>query len=177
MLKVLEKIDAVIGKFTLAVSAMSIIGILGVMLIIVCDILKRLITNEALIGTYEIVERLLMCAVFASFAYTQYKKGHVRVTMLVTHFPQKLQFLLYALTCLASVILSGLLCYAVVGQVQYSYTAGTSTGVLFIPLYPFFIIECIAMAIYAITVLWDAVKGFLALGSKSAADFLTAGWG
>ena len=45
----IEKIDAVVGKFTKIVSVISAAGFLGVMLVIVCDVVKRYIANEVLL--------------------------------------------------------------------------------------------------------------------------------
>ena len=85
----IEKIDRICAVFAKAVCVITFGAFLAVMFLIMADVAKRTATGSAIIGTYEIVERLLMIGVFASFAYTQTRHGHVHVTMLISHLPQK----------------------------------------------------------------------------------------
>ena len=172
----LRKIDKIVGKVTGVICAVSVVACIGIMLLITVDVIRRAIINEAILGGYEIVERLLAVMVFTSFAYTQYKKGHVRMIMLVMHLPKKVEYVIYFVMQLFSAVLVACLCLALTNQIRYSITAKTATAVLFIPMYPFYIIECVAMGIYALTVLWDAFKGISAVFSKDAEKFLLETW-
>lgn len=172
----IEKIDRICAAFAKAVCVITFGAFLAVMFLIMADVAKRTATGNAIIGTYEIVERLLMIGVFASFAYTQTRHGHVHVTMLISHLPQKAALVINGLMTAFSAAAIFMVAYASVLQTQYAMAAGTCTGVLFIPLYPFYIAEALGMAIFAVTVLWDCVKSFLALGNPALAERIAETW-
>lgn len=171
-----KKIDAVLSRITGVVSLVSYLGFLAIMLLIVVDVVLRKLSGSGITGAYEMVERILMCGVFAGFAYTQSLQGHVHVTMLISHFPAKLRFIVFGLTGIISSFAAFALSYAAVYQASYSFSAATRTGVLGIPLYPFFWIEAVCMAAFGIALLWDAFKSFAAVGNKELAAQIQSNW-
>lgn len=172
----MKKIDSFFTRVTSIVSIVSYAGFFAVMLIIVFDVFLRRITGSGISGTYEIVERTLMCGVFASFAYTQSLHGHVRVTMFFSKFPKVLRFITNALAYLFGAVAAAALTYAAIIQTGVSSSTGTKTGVLGMPLAPFFLIEAICMAIFAIVLLWEVVKSFAAIGNDELAEDIMKDW-
>lgn len=172
----IKKMDSYLHKLTSGICLVSYAAFIAVMIIIVLDVALRKITQSGIMGTYEIVERALMCGVFASYAYTQSEHGHVRVTMFISKLPGRLRLVVNALTYIISSAGAFLLTYAAVLQGNYSQTASTMTGVLHIPLFPFFWIEAVCMAVFGIALLWEVIKSFAALGNKEIAQELTADW-
>lgn len=172
----MKKIDKGISLLTGIVSTVSYIGFLAVMAVIAIDVVMRKMFGNGITGAYEIVQYVLMCGVFASFAYCQSLRGHVHVTMFISKLPAKPRFLVYGLTGLLSTIAAIALTYAASVQANYSFTAGTKTGVLGIPLYPFFWVECFCMAIFAITLFWDVVKSIMAMWNQEAAEDIQSSW-
>lgn len=171
-----HKIDKTLLRVTTAVSIVSYIGFLFIMALTVADVALRKITGVGITGTMELVERTLMCSVFAGFAYTQSLGGHVHVTMLIMHFPAKLRFVCYGVMGMLSTLIAAALGYAGITQAQYSHMAATRTGVLGIPLYPFFIVEGICMICFAIALLWDVIKSFMAIGNAELAAEIQSEW-
>lgn len=172
----IKKIDKISLALTSVVSIVSYIGFLAVMLLIVVDVLLRKIMDSGVTGAYEMVERLLMVAVFASFAYTQSKQGHVHVTMFISKLPNAVRFVLVGLTGILSSGAAFLLAYAAVLQANSSLALGTKTGVLGIALYPFFWVEAVCMAVFGVALLWDVVKSFVAIKNKEVAQEIQSHW-
>lgn len=172
----IAKITKGINIFAKAVCGITFAAFMIMMILIVVDVCMRTITGSSLRGTYEIVERLLMTGVFASIAYTQTQHGHVHVTMLLSHLPEKVAFVINGIMSLLSTVVILLVLYASILQTQFSYSYHTVTGVLYIPLWPFYVVESIGMAIFAVTVLWDTVKNFIALKNKEVAEEIKATW-
>ena len=169
-------IDKVVSVLTSIVSTLSYVGFLAIMALIAVDVFLRKFFRGGVTGTYELVQYLLMCGVFASFAYTQSLRGHVHVTMFIAKFPKHLRFIVYGLTGVFSTVAAVVLTYAAAIQTNYSMTAGTKTGVLGVPLYPFFAVECFCMGVFAVTLAWDVVKSFIALGNQEVADDIQSSW-
>ena len=132
-----EKIERALTKVVGAVSIISYVGIVFVMLFIVLDVLLRFFAGKPILGSYEIVERVEMCLVFASFAYTSMEHSHVHVSMLIMYLPRKCRLVCYSLTELVCGVMAAVVAYAATIQAQTAAVSGYTTGVLFIPLAPF----------------------------------------
>ena len=146
------------------------------MALTVCDIAMRYITGVSILGVYEIVERVMICAVFASFAYTQTEHGHVQITMLISAFPQKLRFFIMVLNNLVSAAIALLVAYAAWRQGNVAFESQYTTGVLFIPLYPFYWVEIVTMVVFSLALLFEAVKSAVAIFNKEVADEIQSTW-
>lgn len=163
-------------RVTTAVSVVSYIGFFGIMALIVTDVIMRFAFNDPIVGAYEIVQYILMAAVFASFAYCQSERGHVHVTMFLMLMPQKLRFFLYTVTGLLSTAVGFFVGYASILQAQLATTSHYTTGVLKFATYPFFWVESITMFIFAIAMLYDVVRSTIAIFNKDFADEIQSTW-
>lgn len=172
----MKKAESIVKKITGAVSIISYVGFFGVMAVTIADIILRWITGIPILGVYEIVERIMICAVFASFAYTQTENGHVQITMVVSKFPQKLRFLVMTLNNILSAAVIVLTAYAAYRQCLVAMSSKYTTGVLLIPLWPFYWVEIISMAVLCLAFLFHAVKNAVAIFNKDIAAEIQAEW-
>ena len=53
------------------------------------DVLARYIFASSIPGVIEIEGYLLLIIVFLALAYTQYSEGHIRIDLLITKFPDR----------------------------------------------------------------------------------------
>lgn len=165
-----------IGKFTKAVGCISFVCVIAMMLINVVDVVMAKLIQQRVIGAYELTQRLLMCAVFTAFAYGQSKKAHINMTILIALFPRALRFTLFTLMSILSVIAAGAMTYAAFVQTGVSIDSGYMTEVLYIPLYPFYIVETLAMAIFTLALLYDTVLYAIAIFRDDYAEMIQADW-
>ena len=78
------------------------------MLLITADVLLRALLKWPILGTNELSEFMMIIVVYLAIAYTQHKKSHVSVDLLVIRFPKRARaivdsvtyFLGFALCCL-----------------------------------------------------------------------------
>lgn len=171
-----KKIDKVISGITGAICYVSIAAIVLTMLLTVIDVLTRKLMRTGIVGSYELTERLLLVMIFAAFAYTQTKKGHVHVTLFLSKFPKSLGVFIFGILGLLSTGAAVFCAYAITEQGKYSLTAGTLTAVLHIPLYPFYYIAAFCMYVFAITLLWDAIKCFIGLKNDEVCTEIRSSW-
>lgn len=156
----MKKIEAYLSKLTSIVSIISYVGIFMIMILTVIDVFVRFVIGTTVVGAYEIVERLLFCSVFASFAYAQTHKAHVHVTMLVSLFPVKIRMFFLGLTSVFSASICFVLAYAGSLQAMQAFTSNYTTGVLKIKLFPFYWVEFAAMVVLGLAILYDSLKCF-----------------
>ncbi|MCD7927524.1 MAG: TRAP transporter small permease [Oscillospiraceae bacterium] len=169
-------LEKIVKKLTGVVSIVSAVGFLFIMVITVCDIVIRYITSDSILGVYEIVERTMVCAVFAGFAYTQTEHAHVQITLLAAKYPAKLKFIMLALNNLLCAAASVFVAYAAAKQAGVALASNYTTGILLIPLYPFYWVEVVSMVVLCIAFLLDMVKSIGALGSQELAQEIQGEW-
>ena len=116
------------------------------------------------------MEFLMCCTVFSSFAYTQTKKGHLRVSMFVKKFPRTIGMILCSVNELLSVGIALAITYASYIQIGYSIKKNLVSANLFIPYYPFYTIELICMSLFTIVLLADAIMSIMGIFKKDYAD-------
>ena len=175
MLDRYKKFESVLSKWTKAICYISFAGLLAMMFLNVADVFMAKLFSP-IIGTYEITSRLLLCTVFASFAYAQTQKAHITMTLIISRFPRPLRFVFFSLMSYISVFISGLLTYAAYYQGEVARVGATTTDILFIPLFPFFYVQAIAMTALTITLLFDAILSSIAIARGDFAEHIMATW-
>ncbi|MDR2390362.1 MAG: TRAP transporter small permease [Planctomycetota bacterium] len=172
----MRKFENALNRVIGWVSIVSYAGFFFIMALTVIDVFMRFAFNNPILGSYEIIERTVFCGVFASFAYAQMHKSHIRITMLVRLFPRVLRYACVAFTGFLSAAIVLAMAYAAVIQARTAFTAHYVTGVLKIPLYPFYWIEGAMMFAFFVTLLFDAVKSMTAIFDEKAAREIQSTW-
>lgn len=168
--------SSIVEKFTKAVGMISFAAVFIMMMLNVVDVLLAKLFKTPIVGTYELTQRLLMCAVFTSFAYAQSKKAHINMTILIAVFPRAIRFILFTLMSIISVIAAGAMTYAAAIQMNVAITTGYMTEVLYIPLWPFYLVEVIAMGIFTLALIYDTILSAIAIFRDDYAEMIQADW-
>lgn len=170
------KLGKAINKITFVVSLISYGGVLAIMLLNVADVLMTKLFLKPVTGAYEITEVLLLCTVMAAFAYGQSQKSHINMTLIIRVFPRFLKLFIFGLMGLLSTGTAVAVGYAAILQAESALIKGAATSVLFIPLYPFYYIEALAMFIFAVALLYDTIFAFASIFNKKYEDMLISTW-
>lgn len=171
-----RKLSAVSLKITRAVGIISFVCVLAMMLLNVADVFLTKLFKAPIVGTYELTQRLLMCAVFTAFAYGQSKKAHINMTIVIALFPRAIRFILFTLMSILSVFAAGAMTYAAGTQMGVAMSTGYMTEVLYIPLWPFYLVETIAMGIFTLALIYDTVLYAIAIFRDDYAEMIQAEW-
>ena len=172
----IQKIDKVFYRVSAAVGSLSYVGIVAMTLLNLVDVILTKFFGLPIQGAYEITERLLMCTVFASLAYGQACKAHINTTLIITHFPRVLKFLVFGIVEACATAGAILWTYGAYIQIFESIRTNTVTAVLKIPLYPFYAFEFVTMIVFSLMLLWDTIIIFLAIKNDWCADHTTGSW-
>lgn len=156
----------VIHKVSAGLNKISMLMVFLMMLLMVIDISMRQITGAPILGSYELVEGLMVVLVFFSFAQTQVRKGHIAVDMITHAMPYKVGifFNIIALTCAAGMTI--IMTYASIGQAQNVLNTHLTSAVILFPLFPFYCVVVIGMAFFCMEFIIDL--------TKSVKDFVTS---
>lgn len=162
----MQPIINVIHKVSAGLNKISMLMVFLMMLLMVVDISLRQITGSPILGSYELVEGLMVVLVFFSFAQTQVKKGHIAVDMITHAMPQKVRmfFNIIVLTCAVGMTI--IMTYASVGQAENVLNTHLTSAVLLFPLFPFYCVVVIGLAFLGMEFIVDL--------AKSVKEFVTA---
>jgi len=158
----LKIIDAVCAKL----SWVSI----GVTFFLMCMtsihvLLRKFTQHWSVPGSIELTELSLVVIVFCAVGYLQSQDGHVRVNMFVGMLPKRAQhFISFVILLLSAATLVGMF-YAALLQITAQFNSGLATSVLRIPIWPFVIVSCIGILLYAVSLFGHAL-GELVLGVR-----------
>ena len=163
-------------KITKAVAWISFVCVVVMMLMNVVDVIIGYLFSKHILGAYELTQRLLMCAVFTSFAYGQSKKTHINMTIVIAKFPRALRFTIFTIMSILSVLAAGAMTYAAGVQTGVAISTGYMTEVLYIPLWPFYLVETVAMAIFTLALIYDTVLYVISIFRDDFAEMVQADW-
>ena len=171
-----QRFNAGVHRFTQAIALISFVCVLLMMLMNVADVIIAFLFQTHILGAYELTQRLLMCAVFTAFAYGQSKKSHINMTIIIVHFPRPLRFIIFTLMGILSVLAAGAMTYAAAVQTGVAVSTGYMTEVLYIPLWPFYVIETAAMGIFTLALIYDTILSVIAIFREDYAQMIQADW-
>lgn len=170
------KIGKVIEKITIVVAYISFAAVAGMVLLNVADVLLLKIFNFSIMGAYEISQVLLQCAVFAAFAYGQSRKVHIHLTLLINTFPGRSKYIPYAVCALISAAMAAMLTYASIYQANRELTTGTISDILKFPMFPYYYVQAFGMAVFTVSLLYEAILDFMAIFSDKYAKIVSESW-
>lgn len=104
---------------------------------VMVDVLSRLLINNPLSASYELVEYTMAMVIVFALGYTQVKKGHINVMTVLELLPKRWQRLFDRIVNFTALIMFALIAWQTYIKGGMDKLAGTTSPVLFIPKYPF----------------------------------------
>jgi TRAP-type mannitol/chloroaromatic compound transport system permease small subunit len=112
-------------------------------------------------GTLEITESTMVLIVFGALAYTQEKRGHIRVEILHGFMGPRLRSLMDLITHFLALLFFVLLCWHSIGELTYSWEMKEATmGTIRFPLYPARTLLTIGVALLILQLTLDVIEDF-----------------
>ena len=111
--------------------------LLGMMLLVTSDVTCRYVFNSPIQGTMEVTEFMMVGLFYLSVAHTQALKAHVRIDILITHFPPKVRLVLEVLVYLLGLVLFALIVWQSSLSAVHDLRVGEVTmGLIPFPIFP-----------------------------------------
>ena len=175
-MNIVKKVGDIINRIGKYMSVISFTGFLLIVAVTVVDIILRYVFNSPILGSYEVVQYILLISAFLSFGYCQTLKAHISVTSLVRVFPSMGKALVYALTCTIGFAMSVFFTYAIARQAVYLRELGYISEVLRFSTWPIMWVVFLGMLFLAITLFWEMIRSFVAIANKEFAAELQKDW-
>jgi TRAP-type C4-dicarboxylate transport system permease small subunit len=142
-------------------------GLLGAMILLTCaNIFLRLIWVP-ISGTYELMGYFGAVVMAFALGYTQIRRGHIAVDVLVLGFPKKAQNLLNSINCLICMIFFGLATWQICRYAGVLWKTGEVSETLRIIYYPFAYGVALGCAALSLVFLMDFLRSLVQKGDEN----------
>lgn len=161
-MSVLEKISAILNRIMIVFAAIF----LAAMILMTCmNIFSRLFWSP-IKGTYELMGYFGALVTAFALSYTQLKKAHIAVDVLVSQLSQKTQLFLQGFNCIVCTIFFSIAGWQISKLARTLWQTGEVTETLRIIYYPFAYGVAFGCILLALVLLVEFLK--LALTSRGA---------
>lgn len=173
MQEIFETIYRLYTKLLMAIAVIAAFGFFGIMWLIDANSLSRKFFSAPITGTLEITEALMVVAILMPMAYTQMRRGHIRVTLITKHFPPVAQRVFYTSALLIGLVFSAWATYASYDFFLRSYSVNEHAwGSVSFPIYPSKGAVALGMLLLTIQFLLDAIRvGVFGIEDDAFTDF------
>src|SRR3546814_5887830 len=147
------------GRLLAAMAVVAGLAMFVMMWLVCLNSLTRKLFNAPVVGTVEITEALMSVAIMLPMAYTQLKRSHSRVTLLVSRLPPAVAHILYAVALLIGCLLFAWATWAAFGYALRSYQIDEQAwGTIRFPLWPAKGAVALGAALLSIQLLLDFLR-------------------
>lgn len=122
-------------SFTLNGIAIAVLFLM--VLLTSADVFLRYLFNKPIKGAFELTELMMVVTIFFALAYTESRKGHIGVELLVDRLRPRTQAVLNAFTSLLSFGIVGLIVWQGALSAREAMLSGEHSALLGIPLFYF----------------------------------------
>lgn len=167
MAETFERLYQAYGRFVLLMGMIAGFLVFGIMWLIDANALMRKLFNEPVTGSLEITESALVLIIFLGLAYTQRRRGHIRVTLLTRHFSQSVRHLLYILVLLIGAALTAWYAWAAYTYAIRSYNINEMEwGVIIFAVWPIKSVIALGWGLFSLQFLLDAIRAMFVAAGK-----------
>jgi TRAP-type C4-dicarboxylate transport system permease small subunit len=154
----LDRYTAVGTKFLFYIAG---IGLVGMLVLIVADVIGIKIFSKPVPGGIEYVSFLSVVAIAFAVPFTQVMRGHVAVDFIIEHFPPRSKTIIDVLTTFLSVCVFALLAYYSFKYAGQLRASGEVSMTQKIPFYPFVYGMAVSVLALLLVLILDLVKAII----------------
>ena len=155
-----KSVSDTLGRISTVLAYVGACSLFGIMCLTTADVGGRYLFNAPILGVFELTEFMILIVIFSFLAYTQAKKTHVSVDLLVSVFPEKLQKGIALFNHFLCLILMGLITYMGFARALELVEFGEASPNLGVPHYPFVFFLVLGCAVMCIEYIRDLLRLF-----------------
>jgi tripartite ATP-independent transporter DctM subunit len=138
---------------TRGTNSVGVVLLMGMMLIVVADVFLRIFFNSPIIGSYELVQFLLVAMIFLGLPNTTYDEAHISVSLATSKLPRRLRLLTECVMLIYSLFLFVLMTMMNIVRTGEVWELQETSYMLSIPLFPFYAAVALGCAIVSVVLL------------------------
>lgn len=150
--------SSIVTPVSRVVNSVGMAMLVAMMLLTVADVCLRYLLRQPILGSLELTQFMLVSLVFLAMAYTQVKKGHVRLDTFFERLPPTVQAVINSAAYLLSIGLISLATWQSIVYAQYLWQQGIISETLRIPVYPFLLVVAFGSALLCLALIADLIN-------------------
>jgi TRAP-type C4-dicarboxylate transport system permease small subunit len=155
---VLNTLDRLVDRVAKALLYVGIVGLMGMCVLIVADVIGIKILSRPIPGGIEYVSFVSVIMIAFCVPYAQVKHAHIAVDFIIDSFPRRIRLVVNILTVLLSVVLFALLALYAVKFGNKLRIAGEVSMTREIAFYPFVYAMAFCFVVMVVVLLRDLFK-------------------
>lgn len=133
----MQRFSRMLPRLALGMLLLGAVGMIVSMFLGVADVVGTKFLGLPVPGTLEVTESTMVLIVFGALAYTQERRGHIRVELLYNHAGPRGKSFMEAITHFLALVYFTLLTWQGISELGYSWEIREATmGTVRFPLYP-----------------------------------------
>ena len=160
-MKVLKNLAELLHEVSNVCVWISGIALFGIAAFIFIDVFARYLFNAPITGSQEMVELTIVIVLYLGLPYSTYRRSHVRVDALTSLFPPRGKLICLGVMTLLCMLVSGPIAVQLFRQTFHIMARGTSSAILKIPHWPFYVVAVIGNILLTFEFLCDGIRYFV----------------
>ncbi|HWU36256.1 MAG TPA: TRAP transporter small permease [Candidatus Acidoferrum sp.] len=153
-------------RLCIALATLGAVALMVMMFLITLDVIGRDVFSNAILGTFEIVEYLMIPTVFLALAYGQFEDVHINVDVAIQFMSQRKRAALNVVTLLMTLGVFLPMAWVSYLQAMKVYDQKLVSTVLLIPRWPFQVLALVGVVAYCLAIMTDLFVAIVRAGGK-----------
>jgi len=134
-------------------------GVLGLMMLLtVADVFMRTFFNSPIMGTTEVTEFMMVIVVFPALAWCAVQRKHIKVDLLVSHLPPRVQTVIDSTTLFLALCTYIIITWHSMLEAMDVYT---TTALLNLPHAPFYWVLTAGFTLFCLSIVTLLIENFM----------------
>jgi tripartite ATP-independent transporter DctM subunit len=166
--KTAERLSDLFYPVTRYLNTIGLVFLALMMFLTAADVVGRYIFNTPLNGAFELTEFMMAVAIAFGLSYTQVKKGHVNVDVVIVKFSKRVQAIINSITCLLFFCLFALIAWRLILYAERLRIGERTSASLYIPVFPFIDLVALGSIILCLVLITDLLRSLaeVTIGKK-----------
>lgn len=149
-------------------AGMASTTLLGLMMMLtVVDVILRYIFDRPIMGSMELTEYLMVCVGTLGLAWCALQGAHIKVELIVSRFPPRLQKVMDSFNYILLIAVSGLIASQTFVRAGTVRELGVASAMLDVPQYPFVLVSSFSYLLLFLTSIMLIIHAISSLVSKA----------
>ncbi len=130
----------------------------AMMLLTVADVFMRYFLRLPILGTTELTENMMVCLTFFGLAWCAAQQSHLRVDLVMSRFPPRVQSFVESMTTLAGLVMVALIAWRSLIEGIAVQELNIISSLLRIPAFPFYYVIALGSALLALVMVAQVIQ-------------------
>ncbi len=147
---VIKSLYRIIKPVNNIAGSVGMVCLAAMMFLTAADVFLRYSFNKPIMGSYELIQYMLVITVVVGLAYCELENGHVILDVITSHFPRRTRAIVNSITGLLGLIVVSLITWQTCIYTIILRKSQVASTVLLVPVYAFVAIVAFGVAFFGV---------------------------